>query len=90
MRVETEEFVLPVWVLCYIFNGDFSGLTDDELEKAAELEKTAQKLCDDNDCDNWCFGVETCDDPEFATHNDVDGYMGGDVQKVVLSMFAKE
>lgn len=32
--METELFIepIPTWALCYVFNGDATGLTDDEIQ----------------------------------------------------------
>lgn len=32
MRTETETLTVHNWILSYLFNGDASGLTDDEIE----------------------------------------------------------
>lgn len=89
-NVVTTEFVMPTWILPYLFNADSSGLSDDEIQAAEALEKEAQRICDSHGGSHWSFAVETCDDPEFATYNDVTGHMGGEVQKVSLLVFIME
>lgn len=69
MEFEVYDFIIPVWAVCAIEYGDFSGLTDEE---EAQIEKFLNK----NALFNAAF--EYGDETFFTYYNDICSKYGAD------------
>jgi hypothetical protein len=63
------DLVVPCWALCAIVNNDYEGLTDQEITKVKTF--IAEY--------GYCCGAVS-EESYFSWHNDIDGYLGADVQ----------
>ena len=74
--IDATTYTLPTWALPALFNGDVSGLTDEEVKQIDDLERAARRA---HGVGHWSYNPE--DEPYFSWHNDLDN-LGADVQAV--------
>lgn len=92
MIAERFEVFVPSYALAYLYNGDASGLEDEEIEALEALEGvTAEELRADMGGEHWHWGDH---EPEgFHPCNDLPGEpgrRGGDVHKIELVVMKSE
>jgi len=80
--VSSIEYKIPEQYLSLIFNADYSGLTDKEIEEWDNFYKREELM--DNYC-HWVFPDES--DPYFSWTNDVNK-LGGNVYDLTLLIHA--
>lgn len=72
------DFIIPTWAMSAIVNGDYSGLDDAEEEKLKIfIDKKVEKYGNAN----FMLADEGT---YFSNSNDIDGNLGGDVEKMFL------
>ena len=80
--VETINLIIPSPLLSALYNGDMSGISDEEETAIAELEEELNELAQSHGASDWHYG--DCEDIEFRSKNDVPGmrYIGSDCHSV--------
>jgi hypothetical protein len=79
--VELLGFTIPTWAASALINSDESGLNDEDIEK---LNKFVNKIVDKYGNANFMIGSDEEMESQFASRNDIDGFLGGDVVRMYL------
>jgi hypothetical protein len=73
MNIDTINWTIPDFLLPSLFNGDNSGLTDDEVAALEDIEEQAQKIAAAAGADSWHWSAEPDDEAAFYQSHDARG-----------------